>query len=155
MRCPYCKDLNTGVIDSRPNSDHTSIRRRRLCNNCGKRFTSYEKIETQDVMVIKKDGQKEAFNIDKIRNGISRACYKRDVSQVDIDSLAEDIYSQIINTGLLEVESQYIGQLIMSGLKDLDEVAYVRFASVYKSFKDVSSFTEVVEGYKKDKSGKN
>lgn len=144
MKCPYCSHPDTRVIDSRPADDGNSIRRRRSCDVCGKRFTTYEKVETIPLIVIKKDNNREQYNRGKIESGVLRACYKRPVSAGDIQRTIERIETRIFSLEEKEIPSSTIGELVMEELKDLDEVAYVRFASVYREFKDVSTFmTEI------------
>lgn len=140
MRCPYCENPDTKVIDSRPTEEGHAIRRRRGCEKCGKRFTTYEKVEESIIMVIKKDGRREAFDRSKVLNGIIRACEKRPVSLAEMERVAYDIERGLNNLMEKEVESTFIGELVMEQLKELDEVAYVRFASVYRQFKDVNTF---------------
>ncbi len=142
MKCPYCNVDDTRVIDSRPADDNTSIRRRRLCENCGKRFTTYEKLETMPLMVIKKDRSREPYDRSKIESGIIRSCHKRPVSTQQINAMIDEIETHIFNAEEREVETSVIGELVMDYLKKLDEVAYVRFASVYREFKDVNTFME-------------
>lgn len=142
MKCPYCNEDDTKVIDSRPADDNCSIRRRRQCERCGKRFTTYEKLETMPLMVIKKDNSREAFDRSKIESGVVRSCHKRPVSTQQIDSMIDNIENQIFNMEAREVPAAVIGELVMESLKELDEVAYVRFASVYREFKDVNTFME-------------
>ena len=140
MKCPFCSSENTRVIDSRPADDNSSIRRRRLCDECGKRFTTYEKVETIPLIVIKKDNNREQYDRTKIEAGILRACHKRPVSAADITKLIDKVEVEIFNREEKEIESTVIGELIMNGIRDLDPVAYVRFASVYREFKDVNTF---------------
>ena len=140
MKCPYCGSDNTRVIDSRPAEDNCSIRRRRLCDDCSKRFTTYEKIEDTPLMVIKKDGSRQIYDRNKVINCVMKACGKRPVSLQQAENLAVDVEQQLLNTMKREVQSSEIGEMIMKRLKELDEVAYVRFASVYKQFKDVDTF---------------
>ena len=140
MRCLFCGHLESKVIDSRSTEEGTTIRRRRECLECGKRFTTYEKIETIPIIVIKKDGTREAFDRDKISNGILRACEKRPVALKDIDSLIDDIEAKMYNMLEREVSSEKIGEMVMERLQKLDDIAYVRFASVYRQFKDINSF---------------
>ena len=127
-------------MDSRPTEDGTSIRRRRECINCGKRFTTYEKIEEIPIMVIKKDGTREPFDSEKILSGVRKACEKRPVSTADMELLVDNVVREVFNSLEQEVRSEAIGEMVMSRLKDLDEVAYVRFASVYRQFKDINTF---------------
>lgn len=140
MKCMYCGCAESKVIDSRPTDD--AIRRRRECMNCGRRFTTYEKIEAGQLYIIKKDGRREAFNRDKLKAGIVKACEKRAVSMDKIDAVVSDIEKQLTSSAAQEVKSEQIGEIIMQNLKELDEVAYVRFASVYRHFKDINSFYE-------------
>ncbi|MCI9380169.1 MAG: transcriptional repressor NrdR [Dorea sp.] len=142
MKCPYCNQLDTRVIDSRPAEDGNSIRRRRSCDSCGKRFTTYEKVETIPLIIIKKDNNREQYSKGKIENGILRACYKRPVSAADIQRAIEKIETKIFSMEVKEVSSSSIGEIVMEELKNLDEVAYVRFASVYREFKDVNTFLD-------------
>lgn len=142
MKCPYCNEDETKVIDSRPVDDNCSIRRRRQCEKCGRRFTTYEKLETMPLMVIKKDNSRETYDRSKIESGVIRSCHKRPVSTQQIDSMIDDIENQIFNMEEREVSTNMIGELVMERLKELDEVAYVRFASVYREFKDVNTFME-------------
>lgn len=140
MRCPYCFYEESKVVDSRSTEDYTAIRRRRECLKCSKRYTTYEKVEDIPILVIKKDATRENFNKDKIINGLIKACQKRPVSRGQIESIAEDIEKNISNKMIVEVKSDYIGELIMERLKEIDEVSYVRFASVYRQFKDINTF---------------
>ena len=142
MKCPFCNQENTRVIDSRPVPDNNSIRRRRQCDECGKRFTTYEKIETIPLTVIKKDLSREQYERRKIQDGITRACYKRPVSVERIESLMDEIETEVSNREEKEIPSALIGEIVMDKLKDLDAVAYVRFASVYREFKDVDTFMD-------------
>lgn len=142
MKCPYCNEDDTKVIDSRPADDNCSIRRRRQCERCGKRFTTYEKLETMPLMVIKKDDSRETYDRSKIESGVIRSCHKRPVSTQQINAMIDDIENKIFNLEEKEVATSVIGELVMGSLKDLDEVAYVRFASVYREFKDVNTFME-------------
>lgn len=145
MKCPYCGEDNTRVIDSRPAEENNSIRRRRHCDVCGRRFTTYEKVETIPLMVIKKDNNREAYDRSKIESGIMRACHKRPVSASDISAAVDHIEAKIFAMEDKEVRSNEIGELVMKQLKELDEVAYVRFASVYREFRDVNTFLEELE----------
>lgn len=140
MRCMYCDCMESKVIDSRSADDDRTIRRRRECIGCGRRFTTYETIEVTPVLVVKSDGNRQAFDVGKIKRGIVKACEKRPVPADKIDRLAEEIAKRVYNSMESEVTSKEIGELVMEGLKELDEVAYVRYASVYRSFKDISSF---------------
>lgn len=142
MKCPYCNQPDTRVIDSRPAEDGNSIRRRRSCDVCSKRFTTYEKVETIPLIIIKKDNIREQYNRKKVENGVLRACYKRPVSAADIQKSVETIETQIFSLEEKEIPSSTIGELVMEELKKLDEVAYVRFASVYREFKDVNTFMD-------------
>ena len=144
MRCIYCGHEESKVLDSRSTDETNSIRRRRECLNCGKRFTTYETIETVPILVIKKDGSRQPFNIEKIRAGMIKACEKRPVSIAQVDSMAEDIEKQIQNSLRQEISSQEIGEMIMAKLKSVGEIAYVRFASVYRQFKDVTNFIKLI-----------
>ncbi len=145
MRCPFCENLDTRVIDSRPTEEGHAIRRRRECDSCNKRFTTYEKVEEMIFMVIKKDGSREAFDRNKVMNGMIKACEKRPVSIASIEKIVDDIERGLNNMMEKEVESKLIGEVIMEHLKELDEVAYVRFASVYRQFKDVNTFVAEIE----------
>ncbi|MDD6042523.1 MAG: transcriptional regulator NrdR [Eubacteriaceae bacterium] len=145
MRCPFCENLDTKVIDSRPTEEGHAIRRRRECEVCGKRFTTYEKVEENIIMIVKKDGRREAFDRNKILNGIVKACEKRPVAFADMEKIVDDIEKKINYSMSKEVESNDVGELIMEALKDLDEVAYVRFASVYRQFTDVNTFVKEIE----------
>lgn len=144
MKCIYCGAEDSKVLDSRSTEETNSIRRRRECLGCGRRFTTYETIETVPVLVVKKDGSRQAFNIEKIRAGMIKACEKRPVSIAQIDAMAEDIEKQIQNSLKQEIPSQQIGEMIMEKLKSVDEIAYVRFASVYRQFKDVTNFIKLI-----------
>ncbi len=145
MKCRYCACLESKVIDSRPTDDGSAIRRRRECIGCGKRFTTYEKIEELPIMVVKKDGRREPFDSAKIMTGIRRACQKRPVSAAAQDKLVEDVVREVFNTLEQEIPTDRIGELVMQRLKELDEVAYVRFASVYRQFKDINTFMQELE----------
>lgn len=140
MRCPFCGDDNTRVIDSRPADENQAIRRRRQCDECGKRFTTYETVETIPLIVIKKDKNRETYDRTKIQSGIVRSCHKRPVSADQITKCIDEIENKIFNLEVKEIESSRIGEIVMDQLKDLDQVAYVRFASVYREFKDVNTF---------------
>lgn len=142
MKCPFCSKENTKVIDSRPAEDNSSIRRRRQCDECGKRFTTYEKVETIPLIVIKKDNNREPYDREKIEAGIVRSCHKRPVSMNQINELVDEIETIVFNMEEKEVSSSRIGEIVMDKLKDFDSVAYVRFASVYREFKDVGTFME-------------
>ena len=140
MKCPFCSYEESKVIDSRPTDEGERIRRRRECLNCKKRFTTYEIIESLPIIVIKKDKSREVFNRDKLLNGLLRACEKRPVSLDSLDKMIDDIESNLQNSLDREISSEKIGELVMDKLKDIDEVAYVRFASVYRQFKDIGTF---------------
>ena len=144
MKCPYCGKENTRVIDSRP-TDDSSIRRRRQCDECGKRFTTYEKVETLPLIVVKKDNNREPYDREKIVAGIVRSCHKRPISMKQINDMVDDIEGQIFNMEEKEIPTTTIGSIVMDKLKDLDEVAYVRFASVYRDFKDVNTFMDEIK----------
>ncbi|MGN0244278.1 MAG: transcriptional regulator NrdR [Lachnospiraceae bacterium] len=145
MKCPYCNEENTRVIDSRPADDFTSIRRRRACDACGKRFTTFEKVETIPLIVIKRDGNREAYDRAKIESGILRSCHKRPVSVEQMDTAVNEIENEIYNLEKREIESTTIGEIVMDKLRTMDEVAYVRFASVYREFKDVNTFMKELQ----------
>ena len=148
MECPYCHNVETKVTDSR-DTGALSIRRRRECLKCGKRFTTYEHIEMQPIYVIKKDGRREKFERQKIRHGIEKACEKRPVSHEKIEELIEKIEERTRRSGKEEIESKQIGEYVMEVLKETDHVAYIRFASVYRSFADISSFEEEIKNLTK------
>jgi len=151
MKCPYCSCQEDKVIDSRPTDEGATIRRRRECLNCHKRFTTYEKVENLPIMVIKKDGSREPYDRDKVRKGILRATEKRSVSADAIERMLDSIEYQISNSLEREVTSAFIGELVMEKLRALDEVAYVRFASVYRQFKDINTFMDELSKLLKDK----
>ena len=151
MKCPFCSHENTRVIDSRPAEDNNSIRRRRVCDECGKRFTTYEKIETIPLIIIKKDNNREAYDRAKIEAGVLRACHKRPVSAQQITTLVDEVEHEIFTREEREIPSGTIGELVMNKLKDLDAVAYVRFASVYREFKDVNTFMDELKSVLNDK----
>ena len=140
MKCPFCSSENTRVIDSRPADDNNSIRRRRMCDECGKRFTTYEKVESMPLIVIKKDNNREQYDRAKIEAGVLRACHKRPISANDINKLIDEVETEIFSREEKEIPSDEIGEIVMDKIKDLDDVAYVRFASVYREFKDVNTF---------------
>ncbi len=142
MKCPFCGSDNTKVIDSRPADDNCSIRRRRSCDKCNKRFTTYEKVETIPLVVIKKDNNREPYDRSKIEAGVLRACHKRPVSINQINALIDEVENEIFNMEDKEIPSDVIGEIVMNKLKDLEAVAYVRFASVYREFKDVNTFMD-------------
>jgi transcriptional repressor NrdR len=145
LKCPYCGYEESKVVDSRSTEDDMSIRRRRECLKCNKRYTTYEKIEDIPILVIKKDSSREYFNKSKIINGLLKACQKRPVSRLQIEEISNDVEKQISNQMLTEIKSDYIGEMIMERLKKIDEVAYVRFASVYRQFKDINTFMEEIK----------
>ena len=142
MKCPFCSHENTRVIDSRPADENNSIRRRRVCDECGKRFTTYEKVETIPLIVIKKDNNRETYDRSKIEAGVLRACHKRPISAAQINHLVDSVETAVFNREEKEISSGIIGELVMNNLKDLDTVAYVRFASVYREFKDINTFMD-------------
>ncbi len=142
MKCPFCGHENTRVIDSRPAEENNSIRRRRVCDECNKRFTTYEKIETIPLIVIKKDNNREPYDRAKIEAGVLRACHKRPISVNQINRLIDEVETEIFNREEKEIPSDVIGELVMNKLKDLEEVAYIRFASVYREFKDINTFMD-------------
>ena len=147
MKCPFCGNPDTKVMDSRPSDDNTCIKRRRSCDVCGKRFTTYEKVETIPLIVIKKDNNREQYDRSKIERGIVRACYKRPVPAENIQNVLNDIEFEIFNRDEREISSNIIGEIVMDKLKDLDPVAYVRFASVYREFKDVNTFMDELKKF--------
>ena len=147
MRCPYCNQDNTRVVDSRPVEETNSIRRRRLCDSCGRRFTTYENVETIPLTVIKKNLNREQYDRSKLINGVRRACYKRPIASDKLEAMIDAIEGDIFNTEDKEISSTKIGEIVMSHLKDLDSVAYVRFASVYREFKDVSTFMDELKKF--------
>lgn len=153
MKCPYCLYQESKVVDSRPTDDGERIRRRRECLNCFKRFTTYEIIETTPLMVIKKDRSREPFDASKVLSGLLRACEKRPVSLSTLEALVDDIESSLQNALEREVKSERIGELVMDRLKAVDEVAYVRFASVYRQFKDIHSFMQELQNILQTKGG--
>lgn len=145
MKCPFCAFDESRVVDSRPTEEGTMIRRRRECSRCNKRFTTYERVEDIPLIVIKKGGQRTPFDKNKIFNGMIKACEKRPVSIEDIKNLADALERSLYQSEMKEIPSSYIGEQVMSALKTLDEIAYVRFASVYRQFKDVASFMDELE----------
>ncbi|MCK9574914.1 MAG: transcriptional regulator NrdR [Clostridia bacterium] len=149
MKCLFCGHTESKVIDSRATDEASSIRRRRECLNCGKRFTTYEYIETTPVLVIKSDGTRQPFDPQKIKRGIVKACEKRPITIKQIDDLVADIEKQVYNSLEQEIKSSKIGEIVMESLKALDEVAYIRFASVYKNFEGINSFATFLKDYKK------
>ena len=146
MKCIYCGCIDSKVVDSRQNEDGTSIRRRRECVDCGKRFTTYETVESTPILVVKKDGSRQMFDINKVKIGIMKACEKRPISMTNIDKLVGDIQRTVLNSLDQEVPSTYIGDLVMEGLKGIDEVAYVRYASVHRQFRDINTLLDEIEG---------
>ena len=142
MKCPFCGHENTRVIDSRPADENNSIRRRRVCDECEKRFTTYEKVETIPLIIIKKDNNRETYDRSKIEAGVLRACHKRPISAAQITQLVDEVETEIFNREEKEVPSAVIGELVMDKLKNLEAVAYVRFASVYREFKDIKTFMD-------------
>lgn len=147
MKCPFCNQDNTRVVDSRPADDNSSIRRRRLCDACGKRFTTYEKVETIPLSVIKKDQSREQYDRRKIEAGVMRACYKRPIPVARINELVDAVETDIFNREEKEIDSKAIGESVMERLQQLDAVAYVRFASVYREFKDVNTFMDELKKF--------
>jgi transcriptional repressor NrdR len=144
MKCPYCGYYDTGVIESRHIENELVVRRRRICKKCNKRFTTYERVDLIPLMVVKKDGRREPFSREKITNGIIKACEKRPISIETINNLVNNIEETTKSGGADEIKTSLIGELVISRLRDLDEVAYVRFASVYRQFKDLSSFVKEI-----------
>ena len=144
MKCPFCFNDESKVVDSRSTDDNTTIRRRRECTKCNKRYTTYEKIEDIHILVVKRDLTRENFNKEKIVNGLIIACQKRPVSRKQIEEIAEEIEKKISNNMLTEIESEKIGEMVMKRLKEIDEISYVRFASVYRQFKDINTFLEEI-----------
>ncbi len=145
MKCPFCGEDNTRVIDSRPVEENNSIRRRRQCDSCSKRFTTYEKVEAISLVVIKKDQNRESYDRTKIERGIFRSCHKRPISVDQINAVVDEIETAIYNREEKEIPSSLIGEIVMDKLKDLDTVAYVRFASVYREFKDAKTFMDEIK----------
>ena len=145
MRCPFCSFEESRVVDSRSTDDNTTIRRRRECLKCNNRYTTYEKVEDIPILVVKRDSTRENFNKEKIINGLIRACQKRPVSRMQIEELADDIERAISNKMITEVNSKIIGEMVMERLKGIDEISYVRFASVYREFKDINTFLEEIK----------
>lgn len=155
MRCPVCKEDNDRVIDSRPMDDGAIIRRRRECNNCKRRFTTYEKLEYLPLIVVKKDGTREAFDRDKLMNSVLKSCSKRPISAEDISQMVDNIEGRLHNLLKREIPSRAIGELVMDSLKDMDEVAYVRFASVYRQFTDLEGFQQILGSLYENKKREN
>ena len=153
MKCPFCNFADTKVIDSRAQDDNSVIRRRRVCEKCGKRFTTYERVDMIPITVIKRDGTREIFDEAKLQNGIMKSCNKRPVTAQQIQKLVDDIENTLAGSGEREVESKQLGNMVIERLKDLDEVAYVRFASVYRQFKDINSFIDELEKMLHEKNG--
>jgi len=151
MKCPYCAQIDNKVIDSRLSKDGRTIRRRRECMGCGRRFTTYEKLEEVLPMVIKKDGRREPFNRDKIIEGMRKSCQKRPISITRIEEFVDSLEVYFQELGKREIESKEVGERVISSLKDWDEVAYVRFASVYRQFKDINEFMAELEGILKSR----
>ena len=151
MKCPYCGFVESKVIDSRPTDDSSSIRRRRECLKCQKRFTTYEKLESISLVVIKKDQSRQQYNREKVLKGIITACEKRPISLAQMEKIADDIENELYKSSEREVDSAKIGEKVMERLKNLDEVAYVRFASVYKRFDDINTFMEELQELLNDK----
>lgn len=151
MKCPYCGTENIKVIDSRPSEENNAIRRRRQCEQCERRFTTYETIENAPLIIIKKDETREPYLREKVLSGLLRSCHKRPVPMVEIDRMLNDIENILYNTMKKEVESSYIGELVMEKLKDVDEVAYVRFASIYREFRDINTFMDELKKILKEK----
>ena len=149
MKCPFCGHENTRVIDSRPAEENNSIRRRRVCDECNKRFTTYEKIETIPLIIIKKDNNRETYDRSKIEAGVLRACHKRPISANQINTLIDEVETEIFNMEEKEIPSAVIGEIVMNKLKDLEAVAYVRFASVYRDFDDVETFMKELKSLKR------
>jgi len=155
MKCPFCNKPDSRVIDSRSSDEGRSIRRRRECSGCGKRFTTYEMIEKMPLMVVKNDGRRETFDRNKLLNGIVRSCDKRDIPTAKIITLCNEIERKIRNSMSREIASIDIGEIVMEHLKNFDEVAYIRFASVYRKFKDINSFQDELEGLRRGKKESN
>ncbi len=152
MKCMFCGSMESKVIDSRPTDEGSSIRRRRECCGCGKRFTTYETSEELPVMVIKRDGRRESYDREKVLAGVRKACEKRPIPAASVDALVQDVSRDVFNTLLQEIPSTQIGEMVMRHLKNLDEVAYVRFASVYRQFKDINSFMDALKNMLGDNS---
>jgi transcriptional repressor NrdR len=146
MKCPFCGELDNKVIDSRVSKDGTVIRRRRECIDCTRRFTTYEHIEEIPIMIIKKDGRREVFSRDKVRSGMQMACQKLDISMNAIEDFIDELERDLRETGEKEIPSRIVGEKVMSKLHDLNDIAYVRFASVYREFKDVNDFVDELKG---------
>ncbi|HNU22954.1 MAG TPA: transcriptional regulator NrdR [Mesotoga sp.] len=151
MKCPFCGGDSTRVLDSRPTDESTSIRRRRECESCGARFTTYERYERLPFLVVKKDGRREKFSREKLLNGLLRACEKRPISVDTVNRVVNQVENEVVKSGKYEVISSEIGEMIMAELKSLDRVAYVRFASVYKEFRDIDHFMDIIEELRDDR----
>ncbi len=145
MKCIYCGCEESKVLDSRSTDENNSIRRRRECLGCGRRFTTYESIEMTPILVVKNDGSRQSFDINKVKSGLIKACEKRPISLSQIEKMAGDIQKEIQNSSTQEIPSSHIGELVMDRLKEVDEIAYVRFASVYRQFKDIESFKKLID----------
>lgn len=145
MRCPFCQSIDTKVVDKREIESNIVTRRRRECLNCEKRFTTYERIEMSNILVIKKDGKREQFDREKVKKGIIRSCEKRNVTMDEIDQIVDEVEQRLRNMESTEVKSKGIGEIVMRKLKKIDKVAYIRFASVYKDFEDIESFKDAIE----------
>ena len=154
MKCPFCQHTDTRVVDSRPVEDGAALRRRRLCENCGARFTTHERHQSAALVVVKKDGRREEFSLSKLRGGLAKACNKRPVATEDIERSAAEIEAQLRRDGGAEVSSERVGELVMEKLFSLDQVAYVRFASVYQRFDDVKRFAQILERISRRSRGK-
>ena len=150
MKCPFCNELDSKVVDSRPTDEGNSIRRRRECLRCHRRFTTYETVESLPIVVIKRDGSREAFDRAKLIRGLLKSCEKRPVSLRQLEELAEDIEQRLQNRLENEVDSQEVGEMVMEKLKDLDDIAYVRFASVYQKFSDIDDFVRIISEVRGD-----
>lgn len=151
MKCPYCSNPDTRVIDSRLTDSNDSVRRRRMCEKCSKRFTTYERLENQSIAVIKKDNTRQPFDRNKILSGLIRACIKRNISTEVLNKIVDDIENEISNMPSNEIQSKEIGNLVLKRLKNLDKVAYIRFASVYKQFDSIKQFTKELSELQKSK----
>lgn len=149
MKCPFCQHIDNSVLDSRLTTDEASIRRRRECSKCAKRFTTYERVELFDISIIKRDGRREQFSREKLLKGIMRACEKRPVKRDQMDAIVDAVESSLRQSDKQEIKSQKLGELVMTQLAQLDDVAYVRFASVYKKFKDANQFVDAIKILKK------
>ena len=154
MKCPFCNNDDTKVIDSRSQDDNSTIKRRRLCEKCGKRFTTYERVDTIPMTVIKNNGTRETFDKNKLISGIMKSCNKRPITAKQISDIADDIENAVLSSMDKEIESKEIGSMVMDRLKKIDEVAYVRFASVYRQFKDINTFMEELAKMLNEKNNK-